>query len=138
MEIKVLPPDVNASDWNFTPDASVEGVKAIRFGLGAVKNLGPSAVESIRAAREKIGRFRSIYQLCESVDLTAMNRRMIESLIRAGALDSLEGTRAQLMAAVEGAMEAGQRTLRDRLSGQEGLFGGALDSEEEHEERALP
>ena len=97
--------------------------KAIRFGLGAVKNLGPSAVEAIRTARAEVGRFRSIYQFCEKVDLASINRRMIESLIRAGAMDSLEGNRAQLFAAVEGAMESGQRVWRDRLSGQVGLFG---------------
>jgi len=131
MQITVLPPDVNSSDWNFTPVGN-----AIRFGLGAVKNLGPAAVEAIRNAREQVGKFRSIYQLCDSVDLASTNRRMIESLIRAGAMDSLEGNRAQLMAVVEGAMEAGQRAQRARESGQEGLFGDAFS--EEHQERALP
>ncbi|MBZ5591510.1 MAG: DNA polymerase III subunit alpha [Acidobacteriia bacterium] len=133
MGITVLPPDVHSSDWNFTPVGD-----AIRFGLGAVKNLGPSAVEAIRAAREKVGRFRSIYQLCDSVDLASTNRRMLESLIRAGAMDSLEGNRAQLMAAVEGAMEAGQRAQRARETGQEGLFGDAFSEEHGQEERALP
>src|ERR1035438_7153207 len=75
------------------------------------------------AAREKLGRFLSIYEFCEHVDLSSINRRMIESLIRAGAMDSLEGTRAQLFAATESAMEAGQRVWRDRVSGQGGLFG---------------
>jgi DNA polymerase-3 subunit alpha len=133
MQITVLPPDVNSSDWNFTPVGD-----AIRFGLGAVKNLGPAAVEAIRNAREQVGKFRSIYQLCDSVDLASTNRRMLESLIRAGAMDSLEGNRAQLMAAVEGAMEAGQRAQRARESGQEGLFGDAFGEEQGHEERALP
>ena len=133
MQITVLPPDVNSSDWNFTPVGD-----AIRFGLGAVKNLGPAAVEAIRTAREQVGKFRSIYQLCDSVDLASTNRRMLESLIRAGAMDSLEGNRAQLMAVVEGAMEAGQRAQRARESGQEGLFGDAFGEEQGHEERALP
>ena len=123
MGITVLPPDVNASDWNFTPDSTAPNGKGIRFGLGAIKNLGPNAVEAIRVAREKLGRFLSIYEFCENVDLSSINRRMIESLIRAGAMDSLEGTRAQLFAAVEGAMEAGQRVWRDRECGQGGLFG---------------
>src|ERR1700730_13630778 len=109
MGITVLPPDVHSSDWNFTPIAAGDagsglGVGeggAIRFGLGAVKNLGSAAVEAIRVAREPVGRFHSIYQFCDSVDLASINRRMIESLIRAGAMDSFEGTRAQLMAAVE-------------------------------------
>ena len=111
MGITVLPPDVNSSDCSFTP-----GDDGIRFGLGAVKNVGAIAVEAIIKARAEVGRFRSIYQFCENVDLAAINRRMIESLIRAGAMDSLEGTRAQLFAAVEGAMEAGQRAWRDRAS----------------------
>ncbi|MGO4883792.1 MAG: DNA polymerase III subunit alpha [Bryobacteraceae bacterium] len=137
MGITVLQPDVNASDWNFTPDDSAPNGKGIRFGLGAVKNLGPNAVEAIRVAREKIGRFLSIYEFCEKVDLSSINRRMIESLIRAGAMDSLEGTRAQLFAAVESAMEAGQRVWRDRECGQGGLFGELL-ADEAPVEKPLP
>src|SRR5262245_17234960 len=90
MEIRILPPDVNYSDWSFTPDGD-----AIRFGLGAVKNLGQNAVEAIGKSRETDGKFKSIYEFCERVDLSAVNRRMIESLIRAGAMDELEGTRSQ-------------------------------------------
>ncbi|HZT33286.1 MAG TPA: DNA polymerase III subunit alpha [Bryobacteraceae bacterium] len=132
MGITVLPPEVNASDWNFTPDGN-----GIRFGLGAVKNLGPSAVEAIRAARQEVGRFRSLYQFCEKVDPASINRRMIESLIRAGAMDSFVGNRAQLFAAVESAMEAGQRVWRDRLNGQAGLFGEII-AEHEEPEKPLP
>ena len=113
MGIRILPPDVNQSEWSFTPDG-----EAIRFGLGAVKNLGQSAVEAIAKARETEGAFTSIYQFCERVDLSAINRRMIESLIKAGAMDSLEGTRSQKMAALESAMESAQRVQRDRESGQ--------------------
>jgi DNA polymerase III subunit alpha len=131
MNITVLPPNVNSSDWNFTPDA-----QAIRFGLGAIKNVGQSAVEAIRIARQEVGQFRSIYQFCEKVDLGAVNKRMIESLIKAGAMDDLEGTRSQLFAAVDSAIECGQSAWKDRLSGQVGLFGGfAL---EEHPEKPLP
>ena len=133
MGITILPPDVNHSEWSFTPDAQAPGGKGIRFGLGAVKNLGQSAVEAIGQAREKLGRFRTIHQLAESVDLGAVNRRMIESLIRAGAMDSLEGSRAQKFAAVEGAMEAGQRAHRDRQSGQAGLFGEIAGGAEPHD-----
>jgi DNA polymerase-3 subunit alpha len=127
MGIKILPPDVNHSEWSFTPDG-----EAIRFGLGAVKNVGQSAVEAIGVARGEVGRFQSLHQFCEKVGLGAVNRRMIESLIRAGAMDSLQGNRAQKFAAVEGAMEAGQRAWRDKESGQVGLFGDAL-AEEPHE-----
>src|SRR6185369_10604454 len=105
MGIRILPPDVNASEWSFTPDGDL----AIRFGLGAVQNLGQSAVEAIVKARDESTVFASIYEFCEKVDVSAINRRMIESLIKAGAMDSLEGTRAQKFAVVEGAMEAGQR-----------------------------
>jgi DNA polymerase-3 subunit alpha len=138
MGITVLPPDVNSSDWNFTPVDDAPERIGIRFGLGAVKNLGPSAVEAIRVPREQVGKFRSIYQFCELVDLGSINRRMIESLIRAGAMDSLEGTRAQLFVSVEGAMEAGQRAQRARLSGQEGLFGDAFGEDQAHVEKQLP
>ncbi|HEV3330974.1 MAG TPA: DNA polymerase III subunit alpha [Bryobacteraceae bacterium] len=131
MGIKILPPDVDHSDWSFTPDG-----EAIRFGLGAVKNLGPSAVEAIAKARQETGAFRSLHQFCEKVDPGALNKRMIESLIRAGAMDSLEGTRSQKVAAIDGAMEAGQRVWRDRECGQHGLFGEVLEHETTH--AALP
>ncbi len=129
MNIRVLPPDVNSSEWSFTPDG-----EAIRFGLGAIKNLGPSAVDAVIEARHEVGRFRSLHHFCEKVNLTALNRRIIESLIRAGAMDSLEGTRSQLSAVIDKAMEHGQRVWRDKLSGQAGLFGMEFSAEEAHEE----
>jgi DNA polymerase-3 subunit alpha len=132
MGIKVLPPDVNHSEWSFTPDG-----EAIRFGLGAIKNVGQSAVEAIAKAREEGGKFASLHEFCERVPTGAVNRRMIESLIKAGAMDSLEGTRSQKFAAIEGAMEAGQRAQRDRESGQVGLFGEVME-EAGHEYVALP
>ena len=131
MGIRVLPPDINSSEWSFTPDG-----EAIRFGLGAIKSLGQSGVESILAARREGGRFRSLYEFCERIDLGAVNRRMIESLIKAGALDTLAPARAQLFAAVEGAMESGQKAWRDRQNGQAGLFAEMVA--EEPEERPLP
>ncbi len=103
-----------------------------------MKNVGGNAIEAICQARTKVGRFTSLHQFCESVDLTQLNRRMIESLIRAGALDSLEGTRAQQFAAVEGAMESGARHQRDHASGQAGLFGMFAGEEEEHAQQPLP
>jgi len=130
MGITILPPDVNHSDWSFTPDG-----QAIRFGLGAVKNLGQSAVEAIGRARQELKSFRSLDQFCEKVDMGAVNRRMIESLIRSGAMDSLAGTRSQKTAALDSAMESGQRAWRDRESGQGGLFGEVM---EEHPDAPLP
>jgi DNA polymerase-3 subunit alpha len=135
MSIRVLPPDINFSDLTFTPVRDENG-DAIRFGLGAVKNVGHGAVEAIVRARAESGRFKSIYQFCEQADMSAINRRVIESLIKAGALDSLEGTRAQLLLALDGAIESGTRAARDRDSGQAGLFGAFLP--EEHPEPSLP
>ena len=131
MGIRVLPPDVNSSEWSFTPDG-----EAIRFGLGAVKNVGQNSVEAIGAARQEVARFRTLYEFCEKVDLGAVNKRVMESLIKSGAMDSLEGNRAQKLAAIDGAIEGGQRVWKDRLSGQEGLFGAA--AVEDHPERPLP
>jgi len=124
MNIKVLAPDVNASAFNFTPDGD-----SIRFGLGAIKNVGGNAVESIVAAIQKGGPFTSLYDFCERVDLGAVNRRMIESFIRAGAMDMLNGTRAQMMAAIDSAMENGMRASRDRESGQSGLFAALIEEQ---------
>ena len=117
MGIQVLAPDVNFSEFTFTPAPN-----AIRFGLGAIKNVGANAVESIMKARTEGGAFTSLYDFCERVDLSAVNRRMIESFIKAGALDSLGAARAQLFAVIDGAMEIGTRAQKDRASGQSGLF----------------
>ncbi len=117
MGIQVLAPDVNASAFTFTPASD-----GIRFGLGAIKNVGANAVESIIKARTEGGRFSSLYDFCERVDLSAVNRRMIESFIKAGALDSMGAARAQLFAVIDGAMEIGTRAQKDRASGQSGLF----------------
>ena len=134
MNIRVLPPDVNASEYTFTPVRDEQG-DAIRFGLGAVKNVGEGAVEAIIKARTELGRFRSIYQFCEHSDMQSINRRVVESLIKAGAMDGLQGTRAQLLLALDGAIEAGNRAAKDRDSGQGGLFGGPA---EDQPEPALP
>jgi DNA polymerase-3 subunit alpha len=122
MGIAILPPDVNHSGWSFTPDYQCGERGGIRFGLGAIRNLGRTAVEAIQKARSEHGPFRSLRHFCENVDLTSLNRRMLESLIKAGAMDSLGGTRAQLFAAIEPAIEAGQRAQRDRQCGQGALF----------------
>jgi len=118
MGIAVEAPDVQTSGAQFTPHG-----EAIRFGLAAVKNVGGNAIESILKARtEAGGRFRSFWEFCEKVDLRVMNKRVIESLIKAGALDSL-GARGRLMAAVDKAMERAQKAQRDQEHGQSGLFG---------------
>ena len=129
MGLAVEPPDINVSDANFTPHGA-----AIRFGLAAVKNVGHNAIESIVAGRAKLGSYTSIYQFCENVDLRLLNKRVLESLIKSGAMDSL-GRRAQLMAVLDKAMEHAQKAARDAESGQHGLFGifeeqGSAASEE--------
>ena len=117
MGIAVEPPDLHVSEANFTPHG-----QAIRFGLAAVKNVGPNAIESISAGRRERGTYRSIYEFCEKVDLRVLNRRVLESLIKSGAMDSL-GHRAQLMAVLDKAVERGEKTQRDAQLGQHGLFG---------------
>jgi DNA polymerase-3 subunit alpha len=117
MGIKVLPPDVNESFAMFT--VVKEG---IRFGLAAIKNVGVGAVEAIIAARGRGGPFSSLSDFLERVDLSAANKKVLESLIRSGALDSLPGRRAQKMAVLERAMEAAQAKRRDREKGQASLF----------------
>src|SRR5690606_19488400 len=89
------------------------------------------------AARREHGPFASIYKLCEQVDMSAVNRRVLESLIKAGAMDSLPGTRSQLLAVLDSAIESGIRAQRDKASGQSGLF-GAMMAEEEHADPPLP
>jgi len=122
MGIRVEPPDVQVSGSQFTPYVT-ESSQAIRFGLAAVKNVGGNAIESILKAREEVGgRFNSIWEFCEKVDLRVMNKRVLESLIKAGALDSM-GKRGPLMAAVDKAMERAQKAQRDEAQGQSGLFG---------------
>ena len=122
MGIAVEPPDVQVSGSQFTPYIAPEG-QAIRFGLAAVKNVGGNAIDSIIKARAEVGgRFSSFWEFCEKADLRVMNKRVIESLIKAGALDSL-GKRGQLFNAVDKAMERAVKAQRDAAQGQSGLFG---------------
>jgi DNA polymerase-3 subunit alpha len=123
MGITVLPPDVNESGSRF----AVVGDK-IRFGLVAVKNVGEAAIQSILATRRDRGPFRSLFDCCERVDLRLVNKRVIESLIKCGAFDSLGAARAQLMAVVDKAMEAAASAQRERVHGQVSLL-DVLDPE---------
>jgi DNA polymerase-3 subunit alpha len=132
MGIAVEAPDINVSDANFTPHG-----ESIRFGLAAVKNVGGNAIESIVAARKKLGRFQSIFEFCENVDLRLLNKRVLESLIKSGAMDSL-GRRAQLMAVLDKAMEQAQKAQRDAESGQHGLFGVFQQENPESHNDKLP
>jgi DNA polymerase-3 subunit alpha len=95
----------------------------IRFGLAAIKNVGEGAVEVVLAARTEGGPFRSLYDFCERVDMRAVNRRVVESFVKSGCFDSLDARRAALFAAIDGAMEGGQKRQRDLEQGQSSLFG---------------
>ncbi len=122
MNISVLPPNVQVSDSNFTPAAN-----GIGFGLAAIKNVGHNAIESIlqaRAALQAAGKqgFASLWEFCDKVDLRLLNKRVLESLIKAGAMDAF-GRRAQVSGALDKAMERAQKAQRDQAAGQHGLFG---------------
>jgi DNA polymerase-3 subunit alpha len=127
--IAVRPPDVQASQALFTVEADATGTpEAIRFGLAAIKNVGEGAIESIVAAREgrgeasdMAGPFASLDDLCRRVDLRTVNKRVFESLIKAGAMASL-GSLGSLLARLDGALESGSRHQRDVAAGQGTLF----------------
>ncbi len=117
MDIRILPPDVNRSAASFT----VEG-DAIRFGLAAVRNVGVAAVESMIAARSTGGPFTGLADFCTRVDTRQVNQRVVASLVKAGALDSLGGSRAKMLQTLDETMDQAQRAQRVRAQGQTGLF----------------
>jgi DNA polymerase III subunit alpha len=117
MGIEVKPPDVNVSAVQFSV---ADGT--IRFGLAAIKNVGEAAMESILRPRQAEGGFQGLDDFCARVDLRLVNRRVIESLIKAGAFDSLGLTRAHLLATTDAALETGQRQQRDKAEGQGSFF----------------
>ncbi len=124
LDIEVLPPSVNESGRKFT----VTGERQIRFGLGAVKNVGSGAIESISTSRDANGPYQSLYDCCERVDLRRCNKRVFEALIAAGALDQLGGHRSQLLAGLETALGEAQLRQAERDAGQGSLFGeGGVD-----------
>jgi DNA polymerase-3 subunit alpha len=120
MGLRVIAPDINQSHVNFRAIKSDE----IVFGLGAIKNVGVGAVESIIAEREKRGPFTTLFDFCRRVDMRQVNKRVLEALIFSGALDNLKGNRAQLYAALEKAVEYGAALQHDREIGQTSLFEG--------------
>ncbi len=142
MGIEVLPPDINESFVDFTVVYNKEhGAAAgsvIRFGLAAVKGVGAKAVEQIITARQKAGRFKSLFHFCENVDLRAVNKQVIEALIKAGAFDNLGGSRAQMMAALEKAMQAGASMQVDTQRGQMNFFGAGGFGDDKSDVQTLP
>ncbi len=126
--IEILPPDVNESDVFFT----ISAPSKIRFGLAAIKNVGESAVEAIRQARAQGGPFKNLFDFLDRVDSSRINKRTVESLVQAGAFDSLqihemrrEDIRARYLASLEKAMDYSQKTAKGKASGQVSFFDGA-------------
>ena len=135
LAIEVLPPDVNESGYKFT----VVGDKRVRFGLGAIRNVGHAAIDSILAARADAP-FTTLFDLCERVDLRLCNKRVFEAMIASGALDSLGGHRAQFLSALDSALQEAGLTQDEAASGQGSLFGLANADEEPRPQlsRTLP
>ncbi|MBN2018618.1 MAG: DNA polymerase III subunit alpha [Sedimentisphaerales bacterium] len=148
MGVEVTAPDINESGVDFTPlyketDGPLTSLGAgkkgmIRFGLAAVKGVGEKAVEQIIAAREKVGRFQSLFHFCENVEMRAANKQVMESLIKAGAFDRLGGSRSQMMAGLEMAMEHGADTQTDRLNGQMRFFAQTAEPDYSQDHKRLP
>jgi len=124
--IDVLPPCVNRSRTEFT----VEGDK-VRYGLGAIKGVGGKAADAVVEARNEGGPFKNFYDFCDRVDLHAVNRQVVETLIRCGAFDATEARRAQLAAVAEAALRIGAAAQQDRERGQIPLFAEKADPEVE-------
>ena len=134
MGIEVLPPDVNESSKKF----SVSDGK-IRFGLMGVKNVGEGPIDAIVAAREEKGKPKDIFQLIDNIDIHQMNKKALESLIKAGALDCFDGNRAAHMAVYESLMESAQSDARNTIEGQISLFQTNAETMEENQSaRKLP
>lgn len=133
-DIDVLPPDINESYKDFTVIND-----RVRFGLAAVKNVGGAALDSILEEREQNGTYESLTDFCSRIDSSKVNRKVIESLVKAGAFDSMIGHRAQLLAMLDQALEQAKAIQRDRMSGQMNLFAlGASTSSAQESQVELP
>lgn len=139
--IAILPPDVNRSQWKFTVAKAPDGQLGILFGLGAVKTVGQGAVDAIIRER-KNGAYRDIFDFCRRIDTSECNKRVVESLIKAGAFDGMGGNRPQLLAVFESSMDANSSLRKQTVDGQISLFdmafGGAPLVQENHTLPNLP
>src|SRR6185295_2428791 len=126
--IDVLPPDVNESQVTFAP---ARDGKAIRFGLAAIKGVGEIAVQSVLKPRNESGKFTSLADLCERVDIRAVNRKVLEAFIKSGACDGFGETRATLFARIDRTLARAAAIVSDRQRGQGSLFGMLQDRESE-------
>jgi DNA polymerase-3 subunit alpha len=130
MGIKLLPPDVNRSDWDFAVEANGEGKSAIRYALAAVRNVGEKAMRELAAERRRNGPFRNLFDMARRLDSKAVNKRMLESLAAAGAFDAMAPNRAQVFAAANLVLRHAAAAADERGSGQVNLFGGAAQAAE--------
>mgnify|MGYP000268255437 FL=1 len=134
MGIELLPPCVNESYSDFT----IVSDQQVRFGLGAIKNVGEKAIESIIAAREKDGEFTTIFDFCERVDLRLVNKQVMESLIKSGCFDSLPGYRSQFFEGIDTLLKVGAKSNKDRRMGQMSLFGAQENTVDLNAFHSLP
>ncbi len=118
MGLEILPPDINTSEYRFTVEE-----KNIRYGLGAIKGVGLGAINNIIEARGRLTQIQTLDDLCSEIDMSKVNRRTLESLIRAGAMDSIHPNRAGLMHALPEAISKAEQIQADRAAGQASLFG---------------
>jgi DNA polymerase-3 subunit alpha len=123
MSVAVLPPDLNASEGDFSVEKIDEERLAIRYALGAVRNVGLAAMDTIVAERQRNGRFKSLHDFAERLDAKTVNRRQLENLAKAGAFDTMEPDRARAHAACEVLAAYAQRVAEERASAQASLFG---------------
>jgi DNA polymerase III subunit alpha len=134
MKLAILPPDINRCDYVFAPTDE----QTILYGLGAIKGLGQGAIEAILGARKEGGAFSDLFDFCRRIDLRKVNRRVLESLIRAGALDGLGTHRAALMATLNDALSAADQHARNRDAGQSDLFGAGVERAPGHRYLVVP
>jgi DNA polymerase III subunit alpha len=137
LKIKVEPPDINRSNIHFTP---VRGQKSILFGLSAIKNVGEGAIETILATRQEGGEFKSLADLCQRINLQAVNSRNLESLIKCGSFDKIDPNRQQLLKDLELVVPWSQKRAKEKAVGQANLFdlmgGGGSDKKDSSFEAA--
>jgi DNA polymerase-3 subunit alpha len=134
MKLEVLPPNVNNCEYMFTS----QGDKTIYYGLGAIKGVGEAALESIVQERNANGLYADLFDFCRRIDPRKVNRRVLEAMIRAGALDGMAPNRATLMANLSIAMQSAEQHLRNEAQGMDDLFGGPVAEPEVVELKAMP
>jgi DNA polymerase-3 subunit alpha len=135
MGLEIEPPDVNACEHGF----AVADEHTIRYGLGAIKGVGASAIAAIVDERSENGRYEELFDFCQRIDSRKVNRRVIEALIRCGALDALGPSRAAMMASLTHALRSAEQHARDATTGQDDMFGGAVRTNEtEHNFSDVP